>query len=405
MIKNPKLAYGVNQNNFVLLVKGDSVKEQFISLIGYSNSDELGAIMIPENTRVEIPGIGVNRIYHAYKYGKSKKLLETVENLTNIKNLGYLEISEKQLVSLIDWSNGLEVNSKAMQLGQRLSGQDAVELLKDSDKNKVELKKAMLRSFIVKLAKKAETNAPNWIVWRNRIETNLKVSYLKNLFDRLVDLREDDISIINLPGREERINGIKYWLPSVHRFKYLMFDFKENFSLVDWESIYGNEHLKRRAKIVKREFVSQAISTSAISSSAINSSAINSSALSSSSQVKPLATTTSSRSTATVSKSTSSTTSYSNTLTFDIALLDGGASTQEIVNVGNKLKDFGLKLTTTNKLKRKYKSSYIIYRSGHESEAKLVAGILNIKKIMVRTNSFDDLGSVMILLCADYKSK
>ncbi|MCG4734374.1 LCP family protein, partial [Casaltella massiliensis] len=65
---------------------------------------------LARDTLVNIPGHGYEKLTHAYAYGKSKLLLDTIEKNLNIDLDGYVAVNFNSFIDLVDTLGGVEVN-------------------------------------------------------------------------------------------------------------------------------------------------------------------------------------------------------------------------------------------------------------------------------------------------------
>ncbi|MBU1167081.1 LCP family protein [Patescibacteria group bacterium] len=91
-------------------------------------------LTIPRDTKVEIPGEGLDKITHAYVFGdreEGEKLgsvdltKETVENFLDIKIDATVEFNFKSFAEIVDMLGGVAVD------GQTLDGEKALEIVRD----------------------------------------------------------------------------------------------------------------------------------------------------------------------------------------------------------------------------------------------------------------------------------
>ncbi|HYO20631.1 MAG TPA: LCP family protein [Dermatophilaceae bacterium] len=66
-------------------------------------------VSLPRDSYVPIPGHGKNRINAAYSLGGPKLLVETIEQVTNVRVDGYVEIGFGGFASVVDSLNGVDI--------------------------------------------------------------------------------------------------------------------------------------------------------------------------------------------------------------------------------------------------------------------------------------------------------
>ena len=75
-------------------------------------SDRVGLLSIPRDTRVKLKGHGRTRINHAFSYGGVSLLKDTVSNFLDIPIDHYIQINLKGVEKFIDALGGVEINVK-----------------------------------------------------------------------------------------------------------------------------------------------------------------------------------------------------------------------------------------------------------------------------------------------------
>lgn len=67
-------------------------------------------ISLPRDTYVNIPGRGMDKLNHAYAYGKEKLLINTINSNFNLKIEDYITINFRGLIELINEVGGVKLN-------------------------------------------------------------------------------------------------------------------------------------------------------------------------------------------------------------------------------------------------------------------------------------------------------
>ncbi|WP_261753384.1 LCP family glycopolymer transferase [Tenuibacillus multivorans] len=89
--------------------KGRSDTMMLLSLNPHTN--EMLKFNIPRDTYVEIPGVGMDKINHAYAFGGSDLSVKTVENLLDTTIHYYAKINMEGLVDVVDAMGGITVQN------------------------------------------------------------------------------------------------------------------------------------------------------------------------------------------------------------------------------------------------------------------------------------------------------
>ncbi|PMC36610.1 LytR family transcriptional regulator [Bacillus sp. UMB0899] len=194
-------------------------------------------LSIPRDTRVEIPGKGLDKINHSFAKGGKELTIETVEDFLEIPIDYYATVNFDGFKNIVDIVGGITVNvpfsfeqnsddRKAEKLQfyegpMELDGRYAlayarmrmVDIRGDIGRN--ERQQQVVKAVIDKIAS-ADTllkvdKLTNEV--GNNVETNMKVSELLGFYQKYSGFSTSNIETITLDGVGEKINGISYWLP------------------------------------------------------------------------------------------------------------------------------------------------------------------------------------------------
>ncbi|MCR1875187.1 LCP family protein [Paraclostridium bifermentans] len=100
------LLIGSDSSGFDKVGRSDSM----IILTIDKDNKNLKLTSLARDTLVNIPGHGYEKLTHAYAYGKSKLLLDTIEKNLNIDLDGYVAVNFNSFIDLVDTLGGVEVN-------------------------------------------------------------------------------------------------------------------------------------------------------------------------------------------------------------------------------------------------------------------------------------------------------
>lgn len=192
-----------------------------------------GILSIPRDTRVSIPGHGLDKINAAHAYGGTDLAIKTVENLLNIPihfyvkinyagltklvdALGGVKIDVEQDMKYVDRAGGLKIDLKAGP--QMLDGAKAEQYLRyrnqTGDLGRIGRQQKFVRalaeqvfsaSTLLKIPELARIVSEN-------VETNMtpaQIVYYANLA-RQVDLAQ--VPVETLEGSAQYIGGVSYYL-------------------------------------------------------------------------------------------------------------------------------------------------------------------------------------------------
>ena len=192
---------------------------------------EVFLLSIPRDTRVNIPGHGEEKINHAYAYGGSDLLRETVESLLGVPVDYYLATDFSSFVEIVDMLGGVDIEvDKRMyyqtydglidiQAGlQHLDGETALQYVRFRQDELGDITRVgRQQKFLKALAEKILADG-NW--WRlpgvlsklfDLLQGDLSQGQLLRLAWQLRKLDFEQISSATLPGNFATIAGVSYW--------------------------------------------------------------------------------------------------------------------------------------------------------------------------------------------------
>ena len=192
---------------------------------------------IPRDTRVEIPGYGIDKINQANAEGGAELAAQTVSyNFSNVEIDRYVRVSTAAFKEIVDLVGGVEVLvPKAMQYEdktqgllidlkpglQTLDGDQAEQFARFRQDSYGDIGRVQRQQILLKALRQRLTNPtvlpklPQIIrVLQNRIDTNLSVEELLALAGFGLDLETKDLQMVMLPGRFSAPEEYRasYWL-------------------------------------------------------------------------------------------------------------------------------------------------------------------------------------------------
>ncbi|MGB3789676.1 MAG: LCP family protein [Phormidesmis sp.] len=199
--------------------------------------DIVNVMSIPRDTRVEIPGYGIDKINEANAEGGAELAAQTVSyNFSNVEIDRYVRVSTTAFKEIVDLVGGVEVLvPKAMQYEdktqglvidlepglQTLNGDQAEQFARFRQDAYGDIGRVQRQQILLKALRKRLTNPtvlpklPQIIrVLQNRIDTNLSVEELLALAGFGLDIETQDLQMVMLPGRFSAPEEYRasYWL-------------------------------------------------------------------------------------------------------------------------------------------------------------------------------------------------
>ena len=200
--------------------------------------NHIGALSIPRDTRVSIPGIGRTRINHAFSHGGIDLLKESVSQFlgipinyylkidlsgveTIVNSLGGLEIDVKKSLNYVDYAGDLYIDiPKGKQL---LKGKKVMEYLRfrhdeEGDIGRIRRQQIFLDHLVKKiLSFDGVLKLPEIIkTTKSIVSTDLSFVQLLSLTRDFKDaVTNDSILKATVPGSASLVGGAYYWKPNV----------------------------------------------------------------------------------------------------------------------------------------------------------------------------------------------
>lgn len=194
-------------------------------------------LSIPRDTRVEIPGEGLDKINHSFSKGGKELTIETVEDFLEIPIDYYATVNFDGFKNIVDIVGGITVDvpfdfeqnsddPKAEKLQffkgpMELDGRYALAYARmrlqdpNNDIGRNERQQQVVKAIIDEIASADTLFKVDQLtdeVGKN-VETNMKVSELLGFYQKYSGFNTNNIETIKLEGVGEYIGGVAYWLP------------------------------------------------------------------------------------------------------------------------------------------------------------------------------------------------
>ncbi|MEJ6951101.1 LCP family protein [Natronospora cellulosivora (SeqCode)] len=198
------------------------------------DTNNVGFLSIPRDTRVEIPGRGVNRVNAAHAFGGAKLSVATIENLLEVPIDYYVETDFQGFAKIIDIIGGVEVDiaermyyvDKAGGLyidlaagRQKLDGEKALQYVRYreplmADIGRVERQQKFIKAVIEKVLRPdIVTKLPAiYNESRQAVNTNIPIQDISPFLRLLSDMDLNNFETLTLPGEPEYLNQAAYWI-------------------------------------------------------------------------------------------------------------------------------------------------------------------------------------------------
>jgi LCP family protein required for cell wall assembly len=193
-------------------------------------------LSFPRDSRVEIPGYGLDKITHANLYGGPALVMQTVKDLTGLPIHHYAELDFEGFVALVDAVGGVEVTLDEALWDRRtgiagglpgvtyipegtqwLDSAQALAFVRsraypDGDFTRVKNQQKFLVAFIhqVLTAKNLPRLPSIADAMADNVETSMRIPEVIALAQDFKDLSEEQISGYSVPATTAMIDGVSY---------------------------------------------------------------------------------------------------------------------------------------------------------------------------------------------------
>ncbi len=224
-------------------VPGQAGNTDSISVLSVDKkTQEISLLSIPRDTRVEISGIGTDKINHAYPQGGIDTTVETVENFLDIKIDYYVLVNFDQFKEIVDTVGGInmevephvaaavpELSGKDGQ--SRLNGEEALAYVRfrfddEGDPGRVKRHQRAIQAIIKEALNPA--NIMDVPAIFNHVMKNVKTNVpplettVINMLISGIDLENAQTAMVQ--GEWARINGIAYLIPDMDKTEAMVVD-------------------------------------------------------------------------------------------------------------------------------------------------------------------------------------
>jgi len=225
----------------------DEARSDTMIVASYNKENhKIVLLSIPRDTRVEVPGYGLDKINSAAARKEGTALaMETVGNLLGIPIHHYVKVNFKGAERIVDILGGVEVNvpmnmnydDPAQNLSihlkkgtQVLNGKNAVKFARfrsgypDQDLGRIKAQQQLIRAFIDKLTSPSVIPKALSIAdaMSKCIKTNLDNSDIAHYAMNIKDIKMDNIKFYTLPGEDGYKNKISYYFYDENGLKTMM---------------------------------------------------------------------------------------------------------------------------------------------------------------------------------------
>jgi LCP family protein required for cell wall assembly len=207
---------------------------------------DVKVLSIPRDTRVKIPGVGVQKINAAMAYGGADLAVKTVKEFLGVPIHNYVVINYKGFRDIVDALGGVEINIEKhlkyddnagnlhidLKPGlQVLDGEKAEQFVRyrqypEGDVARVRAQQKFVEALARTLLKPATLlKLPKIIdAVQENVETDIPPLEMAKLANMARQIKEESIQMYMLPGEGRYISGVSYYIPYQYQMDELIND-------------------------------------------------------------------------------------------------------------------------------------------------------------------------------------
>lgn len=203
---------------------------------------DVSLLSIPRDTRVEIPGRGMDKINHAFAYGGVELTRQTVQNFLQVPVRYYVKIDTTGFIKLVDAIGGVTIDVEKdmdwddyagnlhihLKKGlQTLDGKNANDYVRfrhtDSDVARAARQQKFIAAAIKQTLKPANLlKIPELIrIGFETVQTNIPLTTMLRYAPAVSSIK-DNVSTYTVEGEDKYIDGIYYYVPNMEKLNQLV---------------------------------------------------------------------------------------------------------------------------------------------------------------------------------------
>jgi len=227
----------------------------------------IGVISLPRDTRVYIPGVGIEKVNHSYAHGGPNLVRKTVSQFLNIPIPYYVEINLEAVSDIVEKIGGVEMDidkrmyyvDRAGDLyidlhpgRQKLNGNKAVQYIRyradgGGDIGRIARQQNFVRAVANQTMKLTNIfKIPQLIrLTFSHIKTNMPFSTMISLASKMKDAYADgSIDVDTIPGQPMIIDSISYLIPDQDKTQEMVNRVINGYMIVTEDVLAKKSHLR-----------------------------------------------------------------------------------------------------------------------------------------------------------------
>lgn len=204
-------------------------------------TEKVDLLSIPRDTLVNIPGVGWDKINHAYAHGGHNLTKATVEDFLGIQINHYVMVDLKGFISIVDAIGGININVESrmyyedpwdddgglvidFQPGmQHMNGKEAMQYVRyrdpiEADIGRIRRQQQFIKAVYEKITSPANAfNLPKLTsVLFKMLQTDLSITEAAPIMNTLRSAVKNGLAGNMIPGDPQYIGEVSYWIPDIY---------------------------------------------------------------------------------------------------------------------------------------------------------------------------------------------
>ncbi len=199
---------------------------------------DISLLSIPRDSRVNIPGRGLDKINHAHAFGGVALTVEAVEEFLAVPVHYYARINFEGFADIIDILGGVTIevegivaaNTPELKAGkQHLNGDQALAYVRnrsDSDIGRAKRQQKLIKT-VAKESYQLSTifKVPQLLEnLGNNLRTNMPLTDIVKVANLFISVDIDAIAQGVVPGHGQYIDKVSYWIPDLDKTEALLLE-------------------------------------------------------------------------------------------------------------------------------------------------------------------------------------
>ena len=218
-----------------------------------TKTGDMELLSIPRDSRVKIRD-KFDKVNHAHAFGGIELTMQTLRQFLGLDIDYYVQVDYKALMNIIDALGGVDydvpeginIHKGKVKINpgpNHLDGNEVMWYLRtrniysNGDIGRVNTQQAFVKSMVDEMVKKSKdmnlmTFVSNYIKY---VKTNLPMSAMLDLAGHINSFSSDKMQTHTVPGMEENIGGVSYWIPDYEKTWEIVDENYSNFKLKNWK--------------------------------------------------------------------------------------------------------------------------------------------------------------------------